>query len=96
MVHLVDCVVRFNLDHSSRRQPLPRINGRALRSRHFPNFKVQDGVGVGLTSDAAEEGAAVDGLAFLDGAVAQVGVDRAVAAVGDDDAGARARQVEPA
>ena len=57
---------------------------------------MQDGVGIDLTSDFAEEGTAVDGLAFLDGAVAQVGVDRAVAAVGDDDAGACAGQVEPA
>ena len=57
---------------------------------------MQDGVGVGFAADVAEEGAAVDGLAFLDGAVAQVGVDRAVAAVGDDDAGACAGQVEPA
>ena len=57
---------------------------------------MQDGVGVGLTADVAEEGAAVDGLAFLDRAIAQVGVDRAVTAVGDDDAGARAGQVEAA
>lgn len=57
---------------------------------------MQDGVGLGLATDVAEEGAAVDGLAFLDRTIAQVGVDRAVAAVGDDDAGACARQVESA
>lgn len=57
---------------------------------------MQDGVGVGFAPDMAEEGAAVDGLAFLDRAIAQVGVDRAVASVGDDDAGAYAGQVEAA
>ena len=57
---------------------------------------MQDGVGVGFAADMAEEGAAVDGLAFLNGAIAQVGVDRAVAAVGDDDAGACAGQVKAA
>ena len=77
-------------------QPLPRIDGCAFRASHFPDFEVQDGVGVGFAADVAEEGASVDGLAFLDRTIAQVGVDRAVAAVGDDDAGACARQVKAA
>ena len=80
----------------ARRQPFPWINGCAFGAGHFPDFEVQDGVGVGLAADLAEEGAAVDGLAFLDGTIAQVGVNGAVAAVGDDDAGACARQVEAA
>ena len=77
-------------------QPCPRIDRGALCASHFPDFEMQDGVGVGFAADVAEEGAAVDGVAFLDGAVAEVGVNRAVAAVGDDDAGACARQVESA
>ena len=95
-VHPVDCVVGSIRSHSSCRQPFPGIHGCALRTSHFPDFEVQDGIGVGLASDMAEEGAAVDGLAFLDRTIAQVGVNRAVAAVGDDDAGACAGQVKPA
>ena len=80
----------------ARRQPFPWINGCAFGAGHFPDFEVQDGAGVGLAADVAEEGPADDGLAFLDRTIAQVGVDRAVAAVGDDDAGACAGQIEPA
>ena len=49
------------------RQPLPWIDRCALRASDLPDFEVQDGVGVGFAADMAEEGAAVDGLAFWTG-----------------------------